>query len=253
VGTPGLFVTGTDTDVGKTVLASVLAATLAGEGRRVAVFKPAVTGLSEQAPGQPPDHEMLRCSAQSAQDPEAVAPYRFGPAVSPHLAATWEGVNIEPQRLLDDCARAARNADVIVVEGVGGLLVPLAGGGYSVRDLAAALGFPVLIAARPGLGTINHTLMTLECARAAGLAVAAVVFTPWPDEPTPVQRSNMETVATLGAVAVHGLSALDTSRPLTAVPGLPAEPWLGDLLVGVVGQVDVEDERRVRRDRTAGA
>ena len=184
VGTPGLFVTGTDTDVGKTVVASALAATLAGEGRRVAVFKPAVTGLSEQEPGQLPDHEMLRSSARSAQDPEAVAPYRFGPPVSPHLAAGREGVDIEPQQLLDSCARAARHADVVVVEGVGGLLVPLAGG-YLVRDLAAALGFPVLIAARPGLGTINHTLMTLECARAAGLAVAAVVFTPWPDRPHP--------------------------------------------------------------------
>jgi dethiobiotin synthetase len=229
VGTPGLFVTGTDTDVGKTVLASALAATLAGEGRRVAVFKPAITGLAEQKPGQPPDHEMLLRSARSAQDPEAVAPYRFGPAVSPHLAAGWEGVDIDPQRLQDACARAARPADVVVVEGVGGLLVPLAGG-YCVRDLAAALGFPVLIAARPGLGTINHTLMTLECARAAGLAVAAVVFTPWPADPTPLQRSNMETVAALGAVAVHGLCALDTSGPLSAVPGLPAQQWLGDLL-----------------------
>ena len=150
VGTPGLFVTGTDTDVGKTVLASAVAATLAGEGERVRVFKPAVTGLAEQEPGQPPDHEMLRARPGRRRTGEAVAPYRFGPAVSPHLAAGRAGRAHRAAAPAGCLPGAAGGGDVLVVEGVGGLLVPLAGG-YLVRDLAAALGFPVLIAARPGL------------------------------------------------------------------------------------------------------
>jgi dethiobiotin synthetase len=93
------------------------------------------------------------------------------------------------------------------VEGVGGLLTPLADD-YAVCDLAVALGLPVLIAARPGLGTINHTLLTLRVARASGLDVRAVVLTPWPQEPTALERSNRETIARLGAVRVQTLSRI---------------------------------------------
>jgi dethiobiotin synthetase len=222
---PGIFVTGTDTEVGKTVLACAVAATLAAAGQRVRVFKPAVTGLDEQPVGQPPDHELLRVAAGSYQDEDSVSPYRFGPAVSPHLAAERAQIRIEPLRLLTGCRRAAKGADVLVVEGVGGLMVPLAHD-YLVRDLAAALGFPVLIAARPGLGTISHTMMTLECARAAGLYVRAVVLTPWPDEPGEVERSNMQTLAQLGELDVFGLPRRDPARPAPA-PSLPVERWLG--------------------------
>jgi dethiobiotin synthetase len=96
--------------------------------------------------------------------------------------------------------------------GVGGLLTPLADD-YTVCDLAAALGLAVLIAARPGLGTINHTLLTLRVARSAGLDVRAVVLTPWPREPTTLERSNRETIARLGDVEVEDL-------PTVASPAL---------------------------------
>ena len=145
--------------------------------------------------------------------------------MSPHLAAAEAGIQIEPLRLLAACRRAADGGDVLVVEGVGGLLVPLARD-YLVRDLAAALGFPVLIAARPGLGTISHTLMTIECARARGLYVRAVVLTPWPQSPSTVERSNMETLAELGELDVFGLPRQDPARP-AASPTLPIERWLG--------------------------
>ena len=224
-GTPGLFVTGTDTEVGKTVLACTVAATLSAAGERVRVFKPAVTGLEEPEDDSPSDHELLRLAAGSPQSEDSVAPYRFGPPVSPHLAAAEAGIQIEPLRLLAACRRAAEGGDVLVVEGVGGLLVPLARD-YLVRDLAAALGFPVLIAARPGLGTISHTLMTIECARARGLYVRAVVLTPWPESPSIVERSNMETLAELGELDVFGLPRQDPARPV-AVATLPVERWLG--------------------------
>ncbi len=207
----GLFVTGTGTEVGKTVVAAAIARSLATAGRKVAVFKPAVTGLEDEGE---PDHALLRRAAGRSQRDEEIAPYRFGPPVSPHLAAELAGETIERRRLLDAARAAADGADALVCEGVGGLLVPLAPR-YSVRNLAVDLGLPLVVAASPGLGTINHTLLTLEAARSAGLEVAAVVLTPWPEEPTEIERSNRETIAALGEVQVETLPHLDLSEPET--------------------------------------
>jgi dethiobiotin synthetase len=230
---PGVFVTGTGTEVGKTVVAAVIARTLAAAGQRVAVFKPAVTGLEEFSAGGPKgdtagdlsahrrrggaDHEILREASGSEQSNEEIAPYRFGPPMSPHLAAEQAGVEIEPERLRAAANAAVRPADVLVCEGVGGLLVPLSRT-YSVRDFAVDLGLPLVIAASPGLGTINHTLLTLEAARAAGLEVAAVVLTPWPDEPNAIAESNRKTIASLGEVQVQLLPQLDLDEPETWLP-----------------------------------
>ncbi len=203
--------TGTGTEVGKTVVAAVLARTLAAEGRRVAVFKPCVTGLAESGES---DHELLRRAAGSSQSDEEIAPYRYDPPASPHLAAALAGEEIEPARLRAAAGAAAAGAEAIVCEGVGGLLVPLALD-YSVRDLAADLGYPLVVVASPGLGTINHTLLTLEAARAAGLALSAVVLTPWPAEPSTIERDNRATIGALGDVAVHTLREIDLSAPAT--------------------------------------
>jgi dethiobiotin synthetase len=224
----GVFVTGTGTEVGKTVVAAVIAHTLASEGLRVNVFKPAVTGLAEAGEA---DHELLRRAAGSAQSDVEIAPYRYEPPASPHLAAGLAGEEIEPERLLAAARIAAADADSLVCEGVGGLLVPLVCNPrgdkldrpYLVRDLAVDLGLPVAIAAPPGLGTINHTLLTVEAARAAGLQVAAVVLTPWPEGPGEIERSNRETIAALGDVKVEALPKLDLTEPddwpaLGAVP-----------------------------------
>lgn len=205
----GVFVTGTGTEVGKTVVAAVLAHTLADEGKQVAVFKPAVTGLDEEGE---PDHALLRRAAGCDQTDEEIAPYRYGPPMSPHLAAASADEEIDPRRLLAAARDAAAGADALVCEGVGGLLVPLASD-YLVRDLAVDLAFPVVIAASPGLGTINHTLLTIEAASGAGLAVAAIVLTPWPEEPGPVEESNRETIAALSAVRVETLPRLDLRDP----------------------------------------
>jgi dethiobiotin synthetase len=209
----GVFVTGTGTEVGKTVVAAAIARTAAAPRRPVAVFKPAVSGLDDCASSPvPPDHELLRLAAGSTQRPDEIAPYRYGPPVSPHLAATLAGEEISPERLRAAARTAAEDADVLISEGVGGLLVPLRQD-YLVRDFAVDLGLPLVIAAPPGLGTINHTLLTIEAARAVGLEVAAVVLTPWPDEPSLVAESNRETVARLGGVEVETLAPLDLSHP----------------------------------------
>ena len=220
----GVFVSGTDTDVGKTVVAAAIAATLAARGERVAVFKPAVTGLDELQ-GRLPDHEVLRMSARSSQTPAAISPYRFKPAVSPHLAATLAGAQVERSLVVRAARRAAAGCDALVAEGVGGLLVPLERD-YLVRDFAVDLGLPLVIAARPALGTINHTLLTLESARSVGLEVAAVVLTPWPDAPGEIEVSNEQTIVSVGGVDTVRLPRLDTARPIGPVPALPVERWL---------------------------
>jgi dethiobiotin synthetase len=216
----GVFVTGTGTEVGKTVVAAVIARTLASPGRAVSVFKPAVTGLDEisAATGQEADHVLLRRAAGSQQRDDEIAPYRYGPPASPHLAAALAGEEIEPQRLLASARDAAARSDALVCEGVGGLLVPLAPD-YLVRDFAVELGLPLVIAASPGLGTINHSLLTIEAAREAKLAVAAVVLTPWPRRPGRVEESNREAIAALGGVEVETLPLLDPGEP-SAWPSL---------------------------------
>jgi dethiobiotin synthetase len=112
-----------------------------------------------------------------------------------------------------------------VAEGVGGLMVPLTAG-YLVRDLAVDLGLPVVVAARTGLGTINHTLLTVEAARAGGLSVAGVVMTPWPRGPEPFEQSNRETVERLSGVAVSGLAQTSAGDLARAGEALPIDDWV---------------------------
>lgn len=210
----GVFVTGTGTEVGKTVVAAAIARTLAAEGRRVAVFKPAVTGLDE---GVETDHEILRRASGSAQSDEGIAPYRYGPPASPHLAAGLAGEAIDPERLRAAARDAAAGADAVVCEGVGGLLVPLRED-YLVRDLAADLGHPLVVVAPPGLGTINHTLLTVEAARAANLGVAAIVLNPWPEQASEIERSNRETLAALAGAPILTFPRVDLAEPGTWPP-----------------------------------
>ncbi len=133
------------------------------------------------------------------------------------------GEEIDPRRLVMAARAAAEGADVLVCEGVGGLLVPLTPS-YLVRDLATELGLPLVIAASPGLGTINHTLLTIEAARSAGLEVASIVLTPWPERPDEIEQSNRETIAALGEVEVKTLPNLDLGRPAAWPPmGLKRE------------------------------
>ncbi|MGI8414201.1 MAG: dethiobiotin synthase [Solirubrobacteraceae bacterium] len=219
--------TGTDTGVGKTILAAAILAALVARGHPVRACKPVITGLSQAPdPPWPHDHELLALAAGGPADQVALRTY--GAAASPHLAAALEGEPIEPAALDTQIRAAARQGELLVVEGVGGLLVPLADG-YDVRALARDLGLAVLIAARPGLGTINHTLLTLEAARGAGLKVAAVVLTPWPTVASRIERSNRETIERLGSVPVATLPHVARpERRLLAAAGewLPLERLL---------------------------
>jgi dethiobiotin synthetase len=221
----GLFITGTDTGAGKTIVAAALIAAMAAAGEPVRAHKPAVTGLDEPSGSWPADHELL--GAAAGMSPEQVAPLRYGPAVSPQLAAELAGEEVEPARMVAR-AHAAGELGLLVVEGAGGLLSPLAED-YTVRDLASALGLPVLIAARPGLGTINHSLLTLRAARAAGLEVRAVVLTPWPAEPSRLEIANRDAIGRMGDVELAGLGSVespDVDELARAGALLPWRRWL---------------------------
>ncbi|MFI4991262.1 MAG: dethiobiotin synthase [Solirubrobacterales bacterium] len=230
----GLFVTGTDTGVGKTALSAALLAAMAAEGEPVRAHKPAVTGLAEpptDGAGWPADHELLAAAAGMAA--EQVAPLRYGPATSPLLAAEIEGEPLERETLLAagaELVRAAKHeGTTVIVEGVGGLLSPLAEN-FTVCDLAVSLRLPLLIAARPGLGTINHTLLTLQTARAYGLDVRAAVITPWPEQPSRLERSNLETIRRFGCVEVDTLARAESAElaELARIGrALPWQRWLG--------------------------
>ncbi len=223
----GCFVTAVDTGVGKTVVAAAIAAALRADGVAVKATKPVVTGLDDEpVPGVPADHVLLaRCTGQT---PEEVTPVTFGPAVSPHLAAGWAGTPLVLQALVAHARALGADTDALVVEGVGGLLVPLTLEA-SVRDFAVALGLPLVVVTRPGLGTINHTLLTVEAARAAGLHVGAIVMNPWPATPTPMEADNRATVQALSGVPVHTLASLPAlAVDLLAAAGAawPLAQWL---------------------------
>jgi dethiobiotin synthetase len=228
----GCFVTGTGTGVGKTVVAGAIVARLRRDGVPVRAFKPLITGLDDPVdPDWPRDHELLARAAGSA--PEDVVFAAYGPPVSPHLAAELAREQPPSPAAIGDAIRAgAPPGAVTVVEGVGGLLVPIGPGG-NVRALAVDLGLPLVIAAHPGLGTVNHTLLTIEAARAARLTIAGVVLTPWPVTPSTMERSNLETIARLSGADVATLEPVTAARPeLLAIAGdaLPLERWLGPSL-----------------------
>ncbi len=207
-------------------MAAAIVAALVARGARVAPVKPVVTGVDDSEPGRPPDHELL--AAAAGVTPASVTGHVFGPPLSPHLAAELAGVALEPAMLVAAARAAAAGADVVVAEGVGGLLVPLTAG-YLVRDYALDLGLPLVIAAAPGLGTINHTLLTIEAVRSAGLALLGVVLTPWPDDPGAPERSNRETIAALGGAEVGTLAFTGAEPSALAAAGaaLPLERWFG--------------------------
>jgi dethiobiotin synthetase len=228
-GVRGCLVTGTDTGVGKSVVAAAIVAALREQGRPVRAVKPLITGLDDAPdPGWPPDHELL--ARVSDQTPAATILHAFGPPVSPHLAAELAGAPLPSARALADEIRSATpDGSLLIVEGVGGLLVPI-GPEHSVRDLAVALALPLIVAARPGLGTINHTLLTVEAAAAAGLRVAGIVMTPWPEDPDEMLRSNRETIARLTQIPVAGLPFVSCAQPgplAAAGASVPLPHWLG--------------------------
>ena len=175
---PGLFVTGTDTEVGKTYVAALIARWLAAAGRKVGVYKPAASGCRHKGEELISDDAVALWEAAGRPgDLNHVCPQRFEAPLAPHLAALAEGKTIDADRLRDGIDYWRARSDVILVEGVGGLMSPLSQDDY-VADLADEFGFPLVVVSRNVLGTINATLQTLITAATFrdGLPIAGVVL-----------------------------------------------------------------------------
>ncbi len=177
---PGLFVTGTDTGVGKTVVTCAIAAALRAQGMaRVGVCKPLASGCRKEREGLVnTDAEALAHFADCRLPLDVINPIRLAPPMAPAMAAAVSGERIDWAGLARALQRLDEASDGLLLEGVGGLLVPLdpKQPTLTVLDLAAAMGYPVLVVAHSGLGTLNHTAMTIRLLREGGLRVAGVVM-----------------------------------------------------------------------------
>ncbi|HZG55002.1 dethiobiotin synthase [Paenibacillus sp.] len=212
----GVFVVGTDTGVGMTHVASVLALHIdrkfqAAGGSTVGVWKPVETGATGgvQADGV----RLVRGSGLPVRESEA-STYAFPDAVLPWMAAQRAGERISLSQLAEEGHRRLHAADYTVVDGAGGLAVPLTDA-CVVADLASALELPLLIVARPGIGTVNHTLLTISYARQAGLTPAGVVLNGFRDGQADVMRENAMMIERFGGVPVLGMLPWIAEAPET--------------------------------------
>jgi dethiobiotin synthase len=208
------FVTGTDTGVGKTLGAAALCRADREAGRTVLYAKPVQTGLEQSQAGD------AAFVAAAAKVP-VVECLRFPEPLAPAVAAERAGQVIDVGGLLTDLEKAGDGFDRVVVEGAGGLLVPL-WGAVTMADLADALGAGLVVVTRPGLGTLNHTALTLEAADSRGLPVDGLVISGWPTDPGVTEQTNLERLSDMAPILglLPDYPGLDTADPATAPPDL---------------------------------
>ena len=200
----GIFVTGTDTGVGKTIVAATLARLLRMNGLSVGVMKPVTSGCRDENGLLRSDDAQLLCQAAGIELCDDVAPYCLREAIAPADAARIDGVRIDFSRIKSAYERLAATYQYVIVEGAGGLMVPLSGG-LLVADLARELDLPLLVVARPGLGTINHTVLTCFAARQMGLQVAGVIINGMPESPGLAEQGAPHQIGSLCGAAVLGI------------------------------------------------
>ena len=203
----GCFVTGTDTGVGKTLVACAIIRALRRRGVDVGAMKPVETGVGEAGPL---DALALRAAAGDLDALEEVCPQRFALATAPTIAAEREGREVDGEALDAAFARLAARHEFLVVEGAGGLLVPVTSSA-DMRDLAVRWSLPLVVVARAALGTLNHTRLTLEAAARAGLEVAGLVISHADGPLSPADTANLA-----GLLADPGAPLLGVIPPLAA-------------------------------------
>jgi dethiobiotin synthetase len=224
-----LVITGTGTGIGKTVVTAAIAALARARGDRVAIVKPAQTGVHPGPGSDVPDAETIE-RLSGVSDTHELA--RFPDPLSPEAAARVSGLPpLDLAHAADYIAKLAGSRDLVLVEGAGGLLVRYDRAGATVADLAALCGAPVLVVVAAGLGTLNHTALTLEALAARRLRLAGVAIGSWPDDPGLAERQNrsdLETLtgAPLAGALPEGSSGLSRDEFL-AVARLSLGPALG--------------------------
>lgn len=216
----GYFITGTDTGVGKTAVTAALCFLLRGRGTDAVPAKPVQTGVADGEPGDL-EHCLAVCSIEpDGRELALMNPCRFHLPASPHLAAEAEGAVVDPGHLERCCRQLGALHELVLVEGAGGLMVPLTRT-VSTLDLAVQLNLPLIIVARAGLGTLNHSLLTIRAAHDAGLEIATLILNRTGPEPQSeddrlIEADNVRVIAETGGVKVTG--------PLTFVPGAGEDP-----------------------------
>lgn len=194
-----LFVTGTSTEVGKTVVTAAVAALARDRGTAVAVVKPGQTGVADEAPGDLADVTRL----SGVEDVHELV--RYPDPLSPAAAARRSGREpLDPARFYDLVLRLSRDHELVLVEGAGGLLVRFDEDGTTIADLARGLRAPVLVVTGPQLGTLNHTALTLEALAHRGVELTGIVLGSWPASPGLAERCNLRDLETLAARPLLG-------------------------------------------------
>lgn len=227
----GIFVTGTDTGVGKTIVSAALAHFLTEHGLKVGVMKPAESGVCDPSRlGE--DGELLRWAANSSDSIEEISPYRLQAPLSPAQAAEKEKVFIDFAHLVATAQNLGKRHDFLIIEGAGGLMTPLSGG-LLIADLAKAMGLPLLVVNTPRLGTINQTLLTIFAAQQMGIPVAGYMINRMPAQPGEAEESAPHALSSLASADILGVlpevDGADREKVLTlsaALKTLPSLPWL---------------------------
>jgi dethiobiotin synthetase len=200
----GVFITGTDTGVGKTFVTAAIARFLNQRGMRVGVMKPVTSGcvmVGEKLVSE--DAELLKWASSCTAPDSDIAPYLLKAPLAPSIAASQEGVQIQFDAIFQAYQRLAATHDFVLVEGAGGLFAPLTQDLF-IADLCLMLQLPLLVVARPNLGTVNHTLLTCFCAEKLGIEVAGIIINQYPENPGPAEKYAPDMIASLSGSPVLG-------------------------------------------------
>jgi len=229
---PGLLITATDTGVGKTVIAGAIARNLRTQGLRVAVCKPLATGCVRRREGLvSEDAEFLAHCADAPHPLDLICPQRYAQPLAPAVAAERAARPVEWDSIGRAIQIMSRGSDLMVLEGIGGVMVPI-DEQHAFLDLAAWLNVPAVIVARAGLGTINHTLLTLSALRRRNVPVAGVVINRYPtDTPPAAEETNPRAIERWGKVAV--LAIVPDSPMPTSIRQEPIPPGIASAIATV--------------------
>jgi dethiobiotin synthetase len=230
----GIFITGTDTGVGKTFLACGLAALLKESGYKVGVMKPAETGCEGEGKLVPQDAAALKEASACELPLESICPYQFREPLAPSVAAELEGVRIDIERLMSVYSEISAAHDITIVEGAGGLMVPLLPS-YTYADFAKVLKLPLIVVAANKLGMINHLLLTLEHASCQGLSVLGYVVNQIESQSSLAAETNREALVSLTGVPCMG--DLPYMQGLESGKMAVADWFEGRLEPGLLGSV----------------
>lgn len=227
----GVFVTGTNTGVGKTIIAASLALFLRSRGLDIGVMKPVESGVTNPA-HLGPDASLLQWAANCHDADSLISPYRLTSPIAPSDAAKIENIFIDFSELTANAQFLVKQHDFTIIEGAGGLMTPLTGG-LLVADLVRAIGLPLLVVSTAQLGTINHTLLTIFSAQQMGIPVAGFVVNRMPEHPDLAAQSAPHSLASLASADILGIfpetsgNDQDKVRFLSnKIESLPSLPWL---------------------------